>query len=197
MTLRSVSVDASVVYRTSSAGFSDTRTSEKVTQFLKAYQDRRSLTQYLSLTEGEAVGIAAFHSSIIKPLIRHNTSWALDNLANETKNSRSHQPLSRTEETRLLCALYRFELCCNLFGRGRHGTIWQKPDFKPEDILKMFICIFEPWEVEEIACMYTFSEEKYVRIFRDILWDVHEENPKFADQRPPTPKGAFDFEIFG
>jgi hypothetical protein len=36
-TLRSVTVDASAAYRTSSAGFSDTRTSEKVTQFLKSY----------------------------------------------------------------------------------------------------------------------------------------------------------------
>jgi hypothetical protein len=61
----------------------------------------------------------------------------------------------------------------------------------------MFICIFEPWEVEEIACMYTFSKEKYNQIFRDIRWDVHEENPKFADQRPPTPVGAFDFDTLG
>jgi hypothetical protein len=190
----SVSVDASAVYRTSSVDFSDTRTSEKVTQFLKAYQDRRSSTQYLSLTEGEAVGMAAFHSSIIKPLARHYISWALANLANETKNSQSHKPLSRTEETRLLRALYRFELCCNLFGLGRHGTIGQKSDFKSKDILKMFICIFEPWEVEEIACMYTFSEEKYIQIFDDIRSDVHEENPKFADQRP---EGAFDFDTFG
>jgi hypothetical protein len=198
-TLRTVTVDAWAVYRSSLADFSDTRTSEKVTQFLESYRDRRSPTQYSGvterLTEDEAVGMVAFLSSIIKPLARHYTDWALTNLANETKDSQSHEPLSRTEETRLMRALYRFQLCCNLFGRGRHRTPRQpRLGFQSVDILKIFICIFEPWEIEEIACIYTFSKEKYDQIFRNIRWDVHEENPKFEGRRPPTPEGAFDLD---
>ena len=127
-TLRSATVDANAVYQTSLlAGFSDTRTSEKITQFLKSYQDRRSSTQYSiiadRLTEDEVVGMAGFHSSVIKPLARRYTDWALTNLAGETKNLWSHKSLNKTEETRLLRALYRFQLCCNLF--GRQGVVWR------------------------------------------------------------------------
>ena len=194
-TLRSVTVDASAVCRTSFAAcFSDICTGGKITQFLKSYQDRRSSTQYSiltdRLTEDEAVGMAAFHSSIIKPLARRYTDWALANLADETKNSRS-QPLNKTEETRLLRALYRFQLCCNLFGNANYGAFWQ-PMLR--EILEMFLCIFEPWEVQEIACIYTFSKEKYNQIFNDIRWDVHKENPKFEGQRPPTPEGVFNLD---
>ena len=66
--------------------------------------------------------------------------------------------------------------------------------FQSVDILKIFICIFKPWEVEEIACIYTFAKEKYDQIFRDIRWDVHEGKPKFEGQRPPTPEGTFDLD---
>ena len=51
------------------------------------------------------------------------------------------------------------------------------------------------WEIEEIACIYTFAMKKFDRVFDDIRWDVHQENPKFEGQfRPPTPEGAFDFD---
>lgn len=198
-TLRSTTPDACAVYWSGIANFSDTRTSEKVIQFLKSYKHQRSLTQYSTLTErfaeDDAVGVAAFYSSIIKLLARLYTGWALTNLADETKDVQNHEPLSRTEETRLLRAMYRFQLCCNLFGKGHHGTSLQpRSGFRSVDILKAFVCIFEPWEVEEIACIYAFSKEKYNQIFNDIRWDVDEKNPKFEGQRPPTPEGAFDLE---
>lgn len=197
-TLRSITVDACAVYQSGLASFSDTYTKEKVTQFLKSYHHRRSSAQYSifteNLAEDEVIGIVAFHSSIVKPLAQHYTSWALANLANET-DLQSHEPLSKTEETRVVRALYRFQLCCNLFGVDRHKTsrqLWV--NFQSVDILKIFICIFEPWQVEEIACIYRFAEEKYDQIFRDICWDVDEKNPKFDGQRPPTPEGAFDLD---
>ncbi len=139
--------------------------------------------------------MANFLSSIIKPLIRYYTVWASANLANETEDSQSYEPLSRMEEIRLMRALYRFQLCCNLYGIGCYGTSRQPVlGFQALDILRDFVCIFEPWEVEEIACIYTLAKEKYDQIFRNIRWDVHEENPKFEGQRPPTPKGAFDLD---
>ncbi|KAG9236678.1 hypothetical protein BJ875DRAFT_455875 [Amylocarpus encephaloides] len=199
-TLGGVTVDACAVYRTGVESFSGTRTSGKVRQFLKSYEDQRSSTQYSNLTktltQDEAVDMVAFYSSTIKPLVRHYTSWTLANLDDKANNLQSYSPpLSKTERTRLLRALYRFQLCCNLFGVGRHGTYGQlRLALRPIDILESFICIFEPWEVEEIACIYSFSKEKYDQIFRDIRWDVHEENPKFEGRRPPTPEGAFDID---
>ena len=43
--------------------------------------------------------------------------------------------------------------------------------------------------MEEIACIYTFAQEKYIQIFRDIRWDVHQENPKFE-----YATGGFDLD---
>lgn len=62
------------------------------------------------------------------------------------------------------------------------------------EIGTIFLDLFEPWEVEEISCIYTFAKERYNQIFNDIRWNVHEENPKFEGQRPPTPEGAFDLD---
>ncbi|RAQ59023.1 hypothetical protein COH20_007123 [Aspergillus flavus] len=114
----------------------------------------------------ELVDVAAFYFSIVKPLAQYYTRWTLGNLAIETDKPRSDEPLSKMEETRLIRALYRFQLCY----------------------------LFEPWEVEEISCIYTFAKERYNQIFNDIRWNVHEENPKFEGQRPPTPEGAFDLD---
>ena len=50
------------------------------------------------------------------------------------------------------------------------------------------------WEVEEIACVCTFAKEMYAQIFHEIRWDVHQDNPKYKGQRPPTPPGTFDLD---
>ncbi|WEW56835.1 hypothetical protein PRK78_002290 [Emydomyces testavorans] len=195
MTLSSVAFDSCAAYWLDSTDFMSTRSTETVTQFLESYRDRRASTDFWTFiekpTDDDVSGMITFYSSIIKPLARSYTAWALGNLATETKNSLSREPFSKTEQTRLRRALYRFQICCKLFGQNRHRWI-NSPRLKPVDILKMFFCVFEPWEVEEIACIYTFAQEKYDQIFHDICWDVHQENPKFANEtRPPTPVGAF------
>lgn len=60
------------------------------------------------------------------------------------------------------------------------------------NILKTFLCKFEPWEVEEICCIYTFSKAKYDQIFNNISWDLDERNPKYDKERPGTPPGTFE-----
>ena len=172
------------------------RSREKVTLFLKSYQDRLSIQNPIvdeHLTVPEICDMVKFYLSVVKPLARHYTSWALDNLARKTNEPWRHTPLSDTEETRLMRALYRFQLCCNVFGISSHPSYEQpRLGFDSVDILTIFIGIYEPWEVEEIGCIYTFAEATYSQIFEDIRWDVNEENPKFDGQRPPTPEGAFD-----
>ncbi|KJK73997.1 hypothetical protein H634G_10728 [Metarhizium anisopliae BRIP 53293] len=165
-TLGCVSIDALAVFRSSSADFAKSRTRENVTGFLKLYQDQRGATEQPLLPrdvgEDEAVGMVMFHNSIVQPLARYYFTWSLGNLAREPGALQSREPPSRTEETRLMRAMYRFQI------------------------------VLQP--VEEIACINTFATEKYDRVFSDIRWDVHEENPKFDGQRPPTPDGAFDFD---
>lgn len=98
---------------------------------------------------------------------------------------------------RLLRALYRFQLCCNLFGKGVDSSrlYFRGLNFDSDDILTIFLCLFEPWEIEEITCIYFFSKEMYHQIFKEIGWDVHPDNPKFDGQGPPTPTGAFYLDI--
>ncbi|KID81869.1 hypothetical protein MGU_10780 [Metarhizium guizhouense ARSEF 977] len=198
-TLGCVSIDALAVLRSSSADFAKSRTRENVTGFLKLYQDQRGVTEQPLLPrdigEDEAVGMVMFHNAIVQPLARYYLTWSLENLAREEGAVQSHEPPSRTEETRLMRAMYRFQLSCNLFGRGKYAPTLSPPlGFESSGILQLFLCLFEPWEVEEIACINTFATEKYDRVFSDIRWDVHEENPKFDGRRPPTPVGAFDFD---
>lgn len=200
-TLRSVTLDAYAAYQTGSAEFANTRIRHTVTQFLQSYQDRRSTNSYSirteELTEGDAIGIVVSYASVVQPLARYYTNWALANLAKETKHQGSNETLSKTENTWIVRALYRFQLSCNLFGNGRYRDAWHsRLDFGAVEILASFLDKFEPWEVEEITCIYTFAKEKYDRVFNDIRWDVHEENPKFEGQRPPTPEGAFDLDNF-
>lgn len=116
-------IDAYAVYQSGLVEFSKTRTEEKVTQFLESYKDRCS--QYLiprTLTLDEVISMVTFHLAIIKSLAQHYAGWVLDNLTKETKDpQQSYEPLSRTEETRVVRALYRFQLYCNLFGINRSG----------------------------------------------------------------------------
>lgn len=97
---------------------------------------------------------------------------------------------------RVVRALYRFQLYCNLFGVGHDS--WERnrwDDDENRDIFRIFLRIFKTWEIEEIACIYTFVMKKFDRVFDDIRWDVHQENPKFEGQfRPPAPEGAFNFD---
>ncbi|OAQ67123.1 hypothetical protein VFPPC_08569 [Pochonia chlamydosporia 170] len=173
-TLGSVSVDAYAVFQSSSAEFAKPRTREVIRGSLTLYLDWRNAPQQAKLpkelTEQEAI-------------------------TGEDGGLQSHAPLSCTEQTRLMRALYRFQLSCNLFGRGHFASTLQPPlRFEAVDILSMFLCLFEPWEAEEIGCINMFAKEKYDQVFIDIRRDVHEENPKFDGRRPPTPEGAFDFD---
>lgn len=104
--------------------------------------------------------------------------------------------LSKTEDMRLVRALYCFQLNCNLLGISRYHSVWDRSrwDFDDDsDIFKLFLCIYESWEIEGIACIYKFAEEELDRIFSDIYHDVHPTNPK-VEHYPPTTTGAFDFD---
>lgn len=178
----------------------DLCTEDDVIHFLESYQNRRRLPQHPNvmalLTEHQVANVVAFHISVVEPLVRLYTSWALFNLINQDEDLKGQKPLSKMEETRVFRAFYRLQLCCNLFAKGRHRTFWShKPRFNSLEILRLFFCPFEPWEAEEIACIYTFAKQKYSQIFSEIRWDVHKDNPKFEfDPYPPKPRGAFDLD---
>lgn len=95
--------------------------------------------------------MATFHFSIIKSLVSYYSSREQLNCL-----TKSPSPLSNTEETRIVHALYRFQLYCNLFGVGHCKSPTRRLEFRDDDIVRLYLDVFEPWEVEEMACIFVF-----------------------------------------
>ena len=202
----SIIIDACAVYQSGLLTLPEIDPEEDITRFLKSYRDRRSSSscqdKYLKqLPVDEVISVLTFHQAIITPLAQDYADWILNNFAKEkTTNCQIHEPLSRTEATRVVRSLYRFQLHCTLFGtrgyRIKDRQWWL--EFEEMDVLRTFMEIYEPWEIEEIACIYTFAEKRFNQVFDDIHWDVHKDNPRFDNHgRPTTPPGAFNFDSGG
>lgn len=86
-TLGCVAIDACAVYQSGLVDFLRTRSYGSVTQFLEFYKDsyNQSLSHHTSLNEligkDGIMSIMSFHTSIIMPLAKNCTDWALKNLA--------------------------------------------------------------------------------------------------------------------
>lgn len=196
--LGSSTIDACAAYESGLFDFAKTRNHEKINQFLGSYKGHRCPSHYLkSFTFDQIISMARFHS-VVGDIARNYASWALANLA-EITAQHSHGSLSRTEEARIVRGLYRFELYCNLYGSSNHKTNSHLPlDFEGWEVLRMFMSNYKPWEVEEIACIYTFVNVKFNQIFDNIYSDVHPDNPSFKFRRwPVLPDGSFDFDWQG
>ncbi|KAK3304293.1 uncharacterized protein B0T15DRAFT_235219 [Chaetomium strumarium] len=171
-------------------------------RFLDTYRARSSRVQsdrvipFAALPKHEVKYLIFFHLNVILPLSRRFTSWASMNLAKMAKTEYYAPLLSRAEETRVVRALYRFQLCCCLFGRATCGDD-EGSDWGNRVPLSMtgFFDTMEPWEIEEVACICDWIMEEYEYVFRAIQWDVHPDNPRFKDQGGTnTSDGSFDLE---
>ena len=135
--------------------------------------------------------MAWFHQSTVNPLATHFVSWALANFRSGGPVQPSAQPLggaealTRTEKTRVVRALYRFEVFCHLFCDSHYES------FIGMDINELFFSDlgFEPWEAEEMCSIYAFVKEKYEAVVEDVKWDLDETNPKFDDEFEPELEG--------
>ena len=137
---------------------------------------------------GDLIGMAAFYSSTIQPLFQRVPAILLRNL------DRSLQPghLSKTERARILRALYRFQLWCNLHGTSDIAAARDRA-VDPLDMLKYFFEVFEPWETEEISRIHELFLDLYDRIFVKIRWDFDRHSIRFVDAPPADrPDGSID-----
>ncbi|PYH66547.1 uncharacterized protein BO88DRAFT_468920 [Aspergillus vadensis CBS 113365] len=199
-TLGSIFFEACIVQETSSVSFSQTRNHDRIHDFFGSLTKRRFSARHSDLTAGlelkDAVDMVFFYHSVLKPLTEHYFVWALRNLAIESEaHTKIDEALSESEEHRIIRALYRFQLCSNVFGVGPNKDELDlfRIDFQLSDseILKLLEDLWEPWELEEINCIYVFAETKCREIHDAVTWDFSEKNPRFDDQeRPPTPEGA-------
>ncbi|XRM40133.1 hypothetical protein ABZX51_003452 [Aspergillus tubingensis] len=207
-TLGSLLFEASVVHETGSLAFSEARTPDNILQFCHSLKERRSSSTFSNLTEDltreDAKDMMSFHFDVIKPFAKHYAEWALSNLAKEPEASHTKvdEPLSESEEFRIIRALYRFQICCNLFGLGPHqdhvsGDYQSYLFVKIRKICLFLESLYHPWELEELWSINLFAEEKCTEFIKSIEWDFHEDNPRFDRQgRPCTPDGAIDIRTY-
>lgn len=150
-TLGNVLIDAFVVSQSGSHSFRRQRSEDTISYILELYQGSREGTHSVArsalCSDDHILEILNFYCRVIRPIARLYVTWSLDNLADESQVSYVHGPLSKVEETRILRALYRFQLCCQIF--------------EALDNLSEFIYLFEPWEAEEVMCIYAFADGIY------------------------------------
>lgn len=201
-TLGSATVDAYAVYLSDSEEENGKR---DIKDFLKSYEEntlRRGLLPADVLSLEGATSIASLYFRYISTFAGLYTGGKLEDLYKATRavgrNFHGRQQISftprHTETMRVTRAIYRFQLLCHLVGpRFEDHSIWSSQGNKDETVQALFD-ILKPWEVEELYSFYCWARDVYDRVLNeDMTWELHPDNPKFADQeRPSTLDGAFD-----
>lgn len=199
--------DACAVYQSRLDGIDPRVDIELIRQFLGTYQEKRSSasSHYPSLflrrlSLDQVISMVGFYASIIKPLARHYAGQMLENLAKHTMTPPSHEPLSKTEETRIVRGLYRFQLYCCVFGVGNipdHRCL-SHPWIGHGDVIFEIFMTYEPWEAEEFLCIPDFSRRKFNKVFDDMFEDLndHPGHSRF-EKDYPLHKWTFDMEDEG
>lgn len=165
---------------------------ETIRLFIDNYVALRSATPDVILeeccTEEDLLGMAAFYVSVARPLSGECATRFLNRLDTSLEVANY---LSATELSRLLRAIYRYHLYCNLFGQGPQGYR-EVPRLESGQHLDLFFCMFKPWEIEEIYCMYILLRDTYGDILDAITWDLDRDHPKFQDWPNPLAPGSWD-----
>ncbi|KAK5992079.1 hypothetical protein PT974_05476 [Cladobotryum mycophilum] len=197
-------VDAYATLKSRVREIGSPRTDEKITDFLSSYQswlsDSVHSSDVNSIHPGSLRWLAAYHLAVAQPLLHSYSKWALTNLSKATSSSTNEQvatefnvKLQRSEEIRILRALYRYETFCHLFGRNqgrRHGA------FRHNEVNEIFFCLFDPWEAEAIGCVDLFVRDKYQDIFDEVKGDLDPKNPRFRLENGVFhPEGSFDLHL--
>ncbi|KAJ5154943.1 uncharacterized protein N7500_010382 [Penicillium coprophilum] len=188
--------EVGAVYQSSRESFWETRTAITVTRFVQAHRDGRSsshnspFSQSVAfnrdLTLDEVISMMKFYLSIIQPLKREYAKSTLHYLTGglRTPYDQTSDILSETEEIRVVRALYRFQLCCNLFAHGHNGPILKRaPEFEARNVWELLQLLFDPWEIEEIVCIHDFAMNTY-RNLSPFDWNRHRLLPRKYHQQP-------------
>ncbi|KAK3902373.1 hypothetical protein C8A05DRAFT_15565 [Staphylotrichum tortipilum] len=158
---------------------------EDVRCFVDGYQALRKLPGEVILaehcSEEDLVGMVAFYEAVAKPLAPVCAAQFLRRL----KPAPEMGTLSVMEVARLLRGLYRFQIYCNLFGQGAKGRRNAPPlEFAGEQ-LELFFCLFEPWEVDEIYCVYVLVRDMYGWVLDRTEVGGNGEKVGFEDWKAP------------
>ena len=194
------------------------RTDEAIAGFLDAYRgwlpSGSSPRADLDSVEPSLVRwIAVFHLEVARPLTSMYGAWALANLVQAATSSSSGEQkpeaatsetapagtapasnheatLSRSEEIRIMRALYQCQIYHHLYGRNRGD---RRGAFQDHEINDTFFSLFDPWESEAVGCIDLFVRQRYEVLFDRVLADLHPTNPRFKlPNGVPNRTGSFD-----
>ncbi|KAK3307675.1 uncharacterized protein B0T15DRAFT_433406 [Chaetomium strumarium] len=138
-------------------------------------------------------GISSFFSSTIRPLLQNVFQMFLQKIPLGVEID----PISTLETRQIMRALYRFELWCSLHGAGS-GT---SPDYPlllhagPVNLLMNLFEVYEPWELEEIACIYTLLHKMYKGIFDDVRERFEEEDKALEEANKADAHERYFFPV--
>lgn len=191
-------LDAYWVYQTArSSKFPSITNDETISNFRQAYMRQQASGSYSilrkSVTEHLAVGIAAFHYSTVDPIMQLYIRHVLEALAEETGGIVDQEPLSQVEQARLVRGLYRFQLCCNLFTMANFPeSSTLSRNGRTIRILNDYISLLEPWEIEEMVCIYSFANERFERVFEAVWRCTTGDGTETRPRKVPDPEDGYD-----
>lgn len=93
------------------------------------------------------------------------------------------EQLSSNERRRFHRAFYRFEIFCTLFRdcQSLSDALLEDGDITPEldstEKSSLFLSLFNPWEVEELACVRDYFYNYYRRMLHKFEPDLRDRNP--------------------
>ncbi|RSL53718.1 hypothetical protein CEP51_014843 [Fusarium floridanum] len=197
-TLGRTVLDAYWVYQTSrSSKFPSITNDETISNFRQAYMRQQASGSCSilrkSITENLAVGMASFHYSTVDPILQLYIPHVLETLAEEAGGIVDQEPLSQVEQARLIRGLYRFQLCCNLFTMANFPeSSTLNRNGRKMRILTDYISLLEPWEIEEMGCIYSFANERFERVFEAVWRCTTRDGTGIRPRKVPDPGDGYD-----
>ncbi|KAK0739562.1 hypothetical protein B0T21DRAFT_436542, partial [Apiosordaria backusii] len=181
MSLSTVLVDALAVQEAATLRGDKSVKKDEVRKHLDKYNDHRKVEPDIGrlidkYDEDYLLQIYLFWQRYAQPLTVQCARFFLSKF--DPQRPPTFTKLSTTENTRLLRALYRFELYSCLFGGDLR---FLQLGFDEEEVLYFFFCLFRPWEVEEIFSVYTLVQDEMMTRLRMMEKKLfHAVNHEFA-----------------
>ncbi|KAI1311828.1 hypothetical protein F5Y03DRAFT_342503 [Xylaria venustula] len=144
----------------------DPKSREAIIEFVtRNLHQRSTLPGSWSLTKALHIGRFHFHVQAFTDMFINTTFARIPRVQSDSVATRTAtRAATRQERKRVECALYRFEIYCNLFRESRNA---ESPIY--EEQRQLFFQNFAPWENEQLGCIHDFLFEVIAPIFNDIL----------------------------
>jgi hypothetical protein len=122
--------------------------------FLKDYKaDRTLVSDSNTIQRDDILAVATLHS-VIHAVTSKYCKFSLSVHPVTNQPTQAYEPPSENEAHRIHRALYRFETFCALFADEDVRPSYRPRGFNSRNMARMFLLMFEPWEGEEIACVF-------------------------------------------